>query len=158
MGWEKSDTMQLVQTFALVSASIFAAYQIKLAAGQLRAGNEASSAVALGTVMNASAELQWRILQDPSLHAIYLPSAKPTGLSRDEKLVVLRGMMISNYAFIFNIHQLGQIPEDTWSGMSADMHGFFTREDNRRQWDRVKELYQGGFRSFVDNDLLRRPK
>lgn len=133
-------------------------FKVTVGLNQLKAGSDASSAVALGTVMNSSAEMQWRILQDPSLHGIWEPKVKPNGLSKDEKLNILRGMLISNYSFIFDMHKLGQIPEDAWSATSADMHEFFSRDDNRKRWEQVKSFYQGEFRSFVDNDLLRSPK
>ena len=147
----------LIQTAAIIVGLIFAWSQVDVALKQLKASSDASSAVALGTVMNSSADLQWKILQDSSLHGIFAPKSK-NGLSKDEKLDILRGMMISHYAFIWDMHKLGQMPEDTWSATIADMHGFFARDDNRRRWDQLKGFYQGEFRAFIDNDLLRSPK
>jgi len=148
----------VVQTVAIIVGLAYAASQVKVGLQQLKAASDASSAVALGTVMNSSAAFQWRILQDPSLQVIIAPGTKDKGLSKDEKLNVVRGMLISNYSFIFDMHKLGQIPDDTWSAITADMHGFFSRGENRKQWERVKTYYEGEFRSFVDNDLLRSPK
>jgi len=161
MPWGKPEwtlATQIAQTVVIAIGIPFAAYQLRVGVQQLRATSDASSAVALGTIMNASADLQWRILQEPSLHGIWVPGVKADGLARDKKLDVLRGMLISNYAFIFNVHQLGQIPEDSWSAMTADMHEFFARDDNRKRWEQVKQFYQGEFRSFVENDLLHTPK
>jgi hypothetical protein len=147
----------VVQTVAIILGLAYAASQVKVGLLQLKTATDASSAVALGTVMNSSAEFQWKTLQDPALQVIIAPGAKDK-LSPDQKLNVVRGMLISNYSFIFDMHKLGQIPDDTWSAITADMHGFFSRHENRKQWDRVKMYYQGEFRTFVDNDLLRSPK
>ena len=150
--------MQAVQTVAIAFGIPFAIYQIHLGVKQLKASSDASSAVALLTVMNSSADLRWKILQDPSLQAVLVPEAKVGGLTKEEKLNALRGMVIGYYAFIFNVHKLGQIPEDTWSAFRADMQLFFARPDNQERWSRARDNYQGDFRAFVDHDLLAKPK
>jgi hypothetical protein len=134
------------------------AWQIHVAVQQLKADSRASSAVALGTVMTATSDMRWRILEDPSLNAALTSNAKATGLSQQERVAVLRGMIISYYSFIYNIHKLGQIPDDSWSAMRADMHEFFTNKENLERWDKVKKLYQGDFQSFVEHELLQRPE
>jgi len=170
MPWTKADYMQLTQTVAIVLGAAFTVYQIHLGVDQLHAaldqvkiGTQASSATSLGTLMNASRDLQWRMMSDSVLQQLFIPEAKSKNgkqplLTPEDKIALMRGMLISHYAFVYDYYKLGQIPEATWSAMKAEMQDFFTREETRKRWEQVKDLYHGDFRTFVDNELLLRPK
>lgn len=156
--WDTKDTLQIIEIVVLGAGLYFAGAQLHETAKSSTEASRSSSAAALGTLMNANADLQWRILEDPTLHVLWEPAANGKGLSPDEKVEILRGMLISHYAFVFDIYQLGQIPDSTWSAMRADMAEFFIRDENQKRWTSVKNLYHGNFREFVDNELLNRPK
>jgi hypothetical protein len=67
-------------------------------------------------------------------------------------------MLISHYAFVFELKQLDQLPKSTWAASEVDMLEFFSSEPNKARWKSVSELYAKDFQDFVNGELLRRPK
>jgi hypothetical protein len=155
-----------------VTAAIFAAWQIKVAANQLRIAAsayhaaaeqtaiaaKASVAASLGTVSSATRDFQWKVVNDSVFLPILVPNL-PSGISLDDvKRQLLRGMLISHYSFIFELQQLGQLPKSTWAASEVDMFEFFSAEPNKVRWKQVAEFYGKDFQDFVNGELLRRPK
>jgi hypothetical protein len=166
-----SDPWNVAQSVATIAAAVFAAAMIYLATKQLRIAADAyksaaeqttiaakaASATALGALAEASRELQWRVLQDKALHAILVPASPQEGFSDQVKCDVVRGMLISHYAFVYEFKRLGQIPDLTWPALRVDMMDFFSLEPNKTRWKQVREFYGKEFQKFVDVELLRHP-
>jgi hypothetical protein len=171
------DWLDIVQAIALVATAVFAALQIKAAANQLSiaareykeaadqtkiAANQAtitakaSSATTLSNLAAASREIQWRVLQDSSLHRILNESSPAEGLTRDQKMDMAIGILISHYAFTFEFKALDQITPDIWRAFTADMHHYFNQHRVQSRWEVLKHFYSLTFREFVDRELLRR--
>jgi hypothetical protein len=116
-----SDPWNVAQSIATIATAAFAAPMIYFATKQLRVAAEAyriaaeqssmaaksASASALGALAAASRELQWRVLQDKSLHTILVPNIPADGFTPEMKCEMIRGMLISHYAFVFEFYRLG---------------------------------------------------
>jgi hypothetical protein len=159
-----SDPWVIAQTVATIAATAFVVPMIYLAARQLRvaaeaykAASQATSGSALGAVAAASRELQWKVLDNKSLHPILVPTSGPDGLTASQKQNLVRGMLISNYAFIYELWRLGQVPQAVWPAMKVDMVEFFRAEPNTERWRVLKELYGSDFRDFVEKEIRQRP-
>jgi len=169
MSLTKVEWLSLIQTLAILVGVGLTVYQIHMGVDQLQAtleqvkiGVQASSATSLGTLMNASRDLQWHIMGDSALQQLFIPGAKskngkPPLLTPENKVELMRGMLISHYAYAYHYYKLRQLPDASWLPMKAEMQDFFTREETRKRWEQVKSLY-GDFRTFIDNDVLLRPK
>jgi hypothetical protein len=163
------DKLMLVQTVTMVLGVGFAVWQIRGAADQLRVAAssynaaaaqtiiaaKASSSATLGALASATREFQWKVLEDKSLHGLLADGLGEEGLSAPDKLMVVRAMLISHYAFIYEFVQLGQMDGGIWKAIIADMHDFFSKPENRRRWGAIKEAFSPEFRDFVDKELLR---
>jgi hypothetical protein len=66
-------------------------------------------------------------------------------------------MLISNYAFIYELKRLGQVPETVWPAMKVEMVEFFRAEPNTERWKDLRELYGSEFRQFIDGEIRQRP-
>jgi hypothetical protein len=159
-----SDAWVIAQSVATIVATAFAlpaiyvtARQLRVAAEAYQAASQATLGSALGAVSAVSRELQWKVLQDKSLHPILVPSSGSSGLTDSQKQNLVRGMLISNYAFIYELDRLGQVPKAAWPAMRVDMVEFFRAEPNLERWKALKEFYGAEFQNFVDKDILQRP-
>jgi len=166
-----SDVWIISQSIATIAAAIFAIPMIYVATKQLRIAAEAykaaadqssiaakaASTAALGAMNAASRELQWKVIEDTSLRPILLPEFSKDEFTDAIKQALVRGMLISQYAFVYDFHALDLIPPSTWKGYTADMHEFFSKKDNLERWKQLEEYYPREFRTFVNLDLLKRP-
>jgi hypothetical protein len=159
-----SDAWVVAQSVATILATAFAlpmiyltARQLRLAAEAYKAASEATSGSALGAVSAASRELQWKVIENKSLHPILVPSIGPSGLADSDKQELVRGMLISNYAFIYELKRLGQVPQSVWPAMKVEMVEFFRYGPNIKRWEKLRELYGSDFREFIDTDIRGRP-
>jgi len=160
--------LDVLQTLAIVAASVIAAWQINVAARQLRVAAEAynlaaqqtriaaeaSSATTLGALAAASRDMQWKILEDVSLHRLFDEDCPIEGLSAEQKEALVRGMLISHYSFVFEFKKLDQIKGAMWTALRADMHGFFNVRASQERWEKLRALYSPDFREFVEKELL----
>jgi hypothetical protein len=164
------DKLSLIQTAAMVVGVVFAVWQIKVAVGQLKVAADsytsaaqqttiaarAASSSTLGSLAAATREFQWKVLEDSTLHPLLLSSAGNQVLTNDLKLAVVRAMLISHYAFIYEYAQLGQMDGGIWKAITADMHDFFTKPDNQARWNQIKSGFSPKFREFVDREIVPR--
>jgi hypothetical protein len=177
-----ADGWTIAQSIASVAAVVVATPSIVFAALQLKAGAEASkatadqakssaeaahaaarqakisaqaaSASALGAISATSRELQWKVLEDEAVRQILTGGAT---LTDEMKRQFVRGMLISYYAFIYEIRQLEQIPDASWQAFISDMTAFFTQPLNGARWDGVKREYPKEFQDFIEYQVLHRP-
>jgi hypothetical protein len=163
------DKLMLAQTVTMMLGVGFAVWQIRAAADQLRVAAssykaaaeqtiiaaKASSSATLGTLAAATREFQWKVLEDTSLHPLLVGGLAAGGLPASIKLEVVRAMLISHYAFIYEFGQLGQMDGGIWKAIIADMHDFFSKAENRKRWEQIKSGFSPTFREFVDKELLR---
>lgn len=163
------DKLMLIQTITMVLGVVFAVWQIRAAADQLKVAASsykaaadqsiiaarASTSATLGTLAAATRDFQWKVLEDTTLHGLFLAGLPAGGLSAPMKIEIVRGMLISHYAFVYEFGQLGQIHGGIWSATVADMHDFFSKPENQRRWEQIKKGFSPKFREFVDKELLR---
>lgn len=166
-----SDVWTISQSVATIAAAMFAIPMIYVATKQLRIAAEAykaaadqtsiaakaASTAALTSMNAASRDLQWKVMEDASLRPILLPELSTHEFTAAIKQALVRGMLISQYAFVYDFHALDLVPPSTWKGYTADMHEFFSKKENLERWKQLEEYYPKEFRTFVNRDLLKRP-
>jgi hypothetical protein len=158
----------LVQTIVMVGGIVFAVRQLQLTAKQIGLAAEATKAAALQTELSAKtshaaalssiategSEILWKVIQDPSLHRLFDENIPATGFGPEDKLALVRGMLIRHFANSFHLKQLGHIDDNLWTAHKADMATFFRNKQTEKRWETLKKYYDPEFRKFVDKELL----
>jgi hypothetical protein len=169
-GWAIAQSVASVALVVVTFPTIaFAAYQLKLgtdaykatleqsriSAQQATVSANAASATALGAISAASRELIWKILADKSLHPVLLPDGPK--ISDEVKQMLIRGLMINFYSFIYECYLLGQIPDASWRAYKAEMNDFFRSDSTKRRWESVKLQHSTAFQDFINYEVLQLP-
>lgn len=144
----------LAQTLVMFAGVIFALWQLRLtlsqlnvaasaardAARQTELAAKASQAAALLTVQNAGTDILWKAIDDPALHRLFDDDAPATGFGPDQKVALVRGMLIRQFASVYQLRQMGHISNTVWSAHKADMSEFFQEQGQRHALGRSKEV------------------
>ncbi len=69
-------------------------------------------------------------------------------------MALVRGMLIRQFANVFQLRQMGHVGDSLWAAHKADISAFFRSKPNERRWEALKKYYDSDFRNFVDREIL----
>lgn len=142
-GWVGTNTA----TIAIVLTLIFTAEQARQAANAFRAST-------VSQIATNSQTLQWRVLENDDLRGMLVGVDTPDA---GQLQAVAAGFVINNFATMFDLHELGGIPDDSWNAFKKDMKDTMESKLFRNQWEKLKCSQGPKFVKFVTQDLGIRP-
>jgi hypothetical protein len=107
----ENGVLTFAQAILVFAGLLFTGYQLRLA-------RRSFQATIISQVTERSSQLQWDVMQDSDLQPLLgFPDTERAEYKR--KLAAAR--VVNNFASIFDLWQLGGMPNDTWRTFEADV-------------------------------------
>jgi hypothetical protein len=128
---------------------------------QLRLARRSFQATVVGQVSDRSSRLQWDVMKDPDLQELLnIPSATSENATAIAKLRRERalGLILNHFAHIYDLRELGGIPDEIWSAFEADLGTFVSRPEFGERWSSLKAYHRPEFVGLVERLMSEKPK
>ncbi|MBN9078199.1 MAG: hypothetical protein BGN87_06275 [Rhizobiales bacterium 65-79] len=135
---------------AAVISALIAAGGLFFNGWQIRAAARAHKASTLAQIALRTAELQWRTLATPELRGLLTTTPNPSPLRQQE---IFAGMVINHFETVYDLYELGGMPESAWSAFKADIVETMNRGLFAERWLELKHHHGKHFRDFVEKEL-----
>jgi hypothetical protein len=100
-----------------------------------------------------SAELQWKVISDSDLKSLFGLSANS---SADEKARLAIGIIINHFAALYDLYEMGHIPERFWEPFKNDMERTFSHASVQERWGGLQKGHRREFVAYVEKLLGQR--
>lgn len=137
--------LAIVQTLGVIGGLVYAGYQLKQA-------KDAFQASTVSQLSERSADIQWKVLTTSDLAPLLAGGENPDALQQQG---IVAGMIINHFATLFDVRQLGGIPDEAWGSFEADLAYTMSRPAFRTRWKSLKGQHNQRFVSYVDGLLAK---
>lgn len=144
--------IDLAQTIAIL-ANLGVIVGIIFLMVELRQNSEAAKLQAAQSYVNLSHQLDFRIVDDPSLVALFMSS--PESRSPEESLRMDRWYfgMFRTWENGFYLHSRGVLDDELWSGQVAFMADLLRNHADREYYEANRKYFSKSFVEFLDGLL-----
>jgi hypothetical protein len=138
--------LAFTQAFLVVAGLFFAGNQLRLA-------RRSFQATVVSQIGERSSQLQWEVIKDPELRPLLgFPSATEdnTAAIGEYKRALVSALILNHFAGIFDLWQLGGMPNELWDTFEIDLRRLVSRPEFNNRWSQLKRGHHPKFVRLVD--------
>jgi hypothetical protein len=121
---------------------------------ELRQNTESAELQAAQSYVAISHELDFRIVDDPSLIALFLTPANERKPEQSARIQVWYFGVLRTWENGYYLHSRGVLDDDLWSGQEAFMADWLKQHDEIQDYYRThRSFFSSGFTKFLDGLL-----
>lgn len=135
-----------VDRIAVIGGLLLTAGALVFTGLQIRDARLAYQATTVSQIASQSRELIWKVMEHPEIHPLILGS----NASSERKQSVVAGIVINHFATIYDLWELGGIPDDVWESFAIDIRDTIRAPSFQKRWNTLKKFHKKSFVEFVD--------